>query len=73
MMGTRCQQIASVIAKHFNQPEYVIYCPMILGRDNLYKKHNNMVDAFRGIKLKDYNMETVTDLEELNGEINGSK
>ena len=23
--------------------------------------------------LKDYNMETVTDLEELNGEINGSK
>ena len=34
---------------------------------------DNMVDAFRGIKLKDYNMETVTDLEELNGEINGSK
>ena len=52
------------------------YCDeysLLEDRDNLYKKHNNMVDAFRGIKLRDYNMETVTDLEELNGEINGSK
>lgn len=72
-MSSKCQQIASVIAKHFNQPEYVMYCPMILGSKNKYKKHSTPVEAFRGIKLKDYNMEDTSDLEELNEVLNGSK
>ena len=72
-MSSKCQQIASVISKHFNQPEYIMYCPMVLGSRNKYKKHSTPVEAFRGIKLKDYNMEDTSDLEELNGEINGSK
>ena len=72
IMGSRCQQIASVIAKHFNQPEYTMYCPMVLGKDNKYKKHNNTVDAFRGIKLKDFNMPEQTDMEQLNEVLNES-
>lgn len=73
MAGSKCQQIASVIAKHFNQPEYVIYCPMILGSKNRYKKHSNPVEAFRGIKLKDYELEDTTELEKINEVLNGSK
>ena len=73
MTGSKCQQIASVIAKHFNQPEYVIYCPMILGSKNRYKKHSNPVEAFRGIKLKDYELEDTTELEKINEVLNGSK
>lgn len=72
-MSSKCQQIASVISKHFNQPEYIMYCPMVLGSRNKYKKHSNPVEAFRGIKLKDYNMEDTSDLEELNEVLNGSK
>ncbi len=73
MAGSKCQQIASVIAKHFNQPEYVIYCPMILGSKNRYRKHSNPVEAFRGIKLKDYELEDTTELEKINEVLNGSK
>ena len=73
MTGSKCQQIASVIAKHFNQPEYVIYCPMILGSKNRYKKHSNPVEAFRGIKLKDYELDDTTELEKINEVLNGSK
>lgn len=72
-MSSKCQQIASVISKHFNQPEYIMYCPMVLGSSNKYKKHSTPVEAFRGIKLKDYNMEDTSDLEELNEVLNGSK
>ena len=72
-MSSKCQQIASVISKHFNQPEYIMYCPMVLGSRNKYKKHSTPVEAFRGIKLKDYNMEDTSDLEELNEVLNGSK
>ena len=72
VMGARCQQIASVIAKHFNQPEYVIYCPMTLGPNNKFKKHSAVVDAFRGIKLKDYTMEEITDIKELSEVTNES-
>ena len=72
-MSSKCQQIASVISKHFNQPEYIMYCPMVLGSGNKYKKHSTPVEAFRGIKLKDYNMEDTSDLEELNEVLNGSK
>ena len=72
-MSSKCQQIASVISKHFNQPEYIMYCPMVLGNGNKYKKHSTPVEAFRGIKLKDYNMEDTSDLEELNEVLNGSK
>ena len=71
--SSKCQQIASVISKHFNQPEYIMYCPMVLGSGNKYKKHSTPVEAFRGIKLKDYNMEDTSDLEELNEVLNGSK
>ena len=73
MTGSKCQQIASVIAKHFNQPEYVIYCPMILGNKNIYKKHSTPVEAFRGIKLKDYELDDTTELEKINEVLNGSK
>lgn len=72
-MSSKCQQIASVISKHFNQPEYIMFCPMVLGSRNKYKKHSTPVEAFRGIKLKDYNMEDTSDLEELNEVLNGSK
>lgn len=72
-MSSKCQQIASVISKHFNQPEYIMFCPMVLGSGNKYKKHSTPVEAFRGIKLKDYNMEDTSDLEELNEVLNGSK
>lgn len=72
-MSSKCQQIASVISKHFNQPEYIMFCPMVLGSSNKYKKHSTPVEAFRGIKLKDYNMEDTSDLEELNEVLNGSK
>ena len=72
-MSSKCQQIASVISKHFNQPEYIMYCSMVLGSGNKYKKHSTPVEAFRGIKLKDYNMEDTSDLEELNEVLNGSK
>ena len=72
-MSSKCQQIASVISKHFNQPEYIMYCPMVLGSGNKYKKHSTPVEAFRGIKLKDYNMEDTSDLEELNEVLNGYK
>lgn len=73
MTGSKCQQIASVISKHFNQPEYVVYCPMILGSKNRYKKHSTPVEAFRGIKLKDYELEDTTELEKINEVLNGSK
>ena len=72
VMGARCQQIASVIAKHFNQPEYIIYGPMTLGTRNPLRKHSTPVDAFRGIRLKDYALEDTTDLEELNEVLNES-
>lgn len=72
VMGARCQQIASVIAKHFNQPEYLMFCPLVLGNNNLYKKHNNPVECFRGIKLKDYALEDTTDLEQMNEVLNES-
>lgn len=72
-LASKSQQITSVIAKHFNQPEYVMYCPMVLGSKNKYKKHSTPVEAFRGIKLKDYNMEDTSDLEQLNEVLNGSK
>ena len=72
MAGAKCQQIASVIAKHFNQPEYVMYCSMLLGSKNKYRKHSVPVEAFRGIKLKDFNTEEVSDIEELNEVLNES-
>ena len=50
-----------------------INCSILLGTKNKYRKHSQTVEAFRGIKLKDYALEDTTDLEELNEVLNGSK
>ena len=57
-LGGLCSGIASYIAKHFNQPEHYIYGKMTLGNGNKYKKHSTPVEAFRGLKLKNFIPET---------------
>ena len=60
-VGSMCSGIATYISKHFNVPEYSVYGRMVLGSKNVYKKHNNLVECFRGIKLKNYIPETQDD------------
>ena len=57
-LGGLCSGIASYIAKHFNQPEHYIYGKMTLGNNNKYKKHSAPVEAFRGLRLKNFIPET---------------
>lgn len=64
-LGNLTALISDAVAKHFNQPEYIIHCKVSLGRDNIYKKHGNLVEVIRGIRLKQYVPELVQDLQEL--------
>lgn len=64
-LGNLTALISDAVAKHFNQPEYVIHCKVSLGRDNIYKKHGNLVEVIRGIRLKQYVPELIQDLQEL--------
>lgn len=64
-LGNLVALISDAVAKHFNQPEYVIHCKVTLGRDNKYRKHGNIVEVIRGIRLKQYVPELVQDLQEL--------
>jgi flagellar biosynthesis GTPase FlhF len=58
--------ISETVAKHFNVPVYDINCKIILGRNNPYKKHSNLVEVIRGIRLKTFVPElTKEDLETL--------
>ena len=64
-MGSMCTGIASYISKHFNVAEYSVYGRFTLGNKNKYKKHNNLVECFRGLKLKSYAPELDEDLQEV--------
>lgn len=64
-LGNITALVSDAVAKHFNQPEYIIHCKISLGRDNSYRKHGNIVEVIRGIRLKQYVPELVQDLQEL--------
>ena len=59
--GSITNVLSDAIAKHFNVPEYQIHCKIILGKNNPYKKHSNLVEVIRGIRLKNFVPELMQD------------
>lgn len=46
--------IAEIIGKHFNEPTHVMYAKLQLNTKNKYYKYSKPVDAYRGIRLKEF-------------------
>lgn len=64
-LGNISALVSDAVAKHFNQPEYIIHCKISLGRENIYRKHGNLIEVIRGIRLKQYVPELIQDLHDL--------